>query len=267
MLIKWLKSLRMKQSTPPLDVLSKAIRSIGSPEFISELLSYMRSVAPFKGAFISRLNLSRPPEHIFDNVRQERRSVVVDRWLDRAWLLDPFVVSFISERHEPIMVLDDVAPDRFSSSDYYNIYYKSVRLRDELSVFVTLSDSTLFFSLGRMDSENRFSKRDVRKLLEAHSTIAALCEQHFHRSPRSLFENSDGSVSLEGVIERVCEGLTKREVEIVQHLLRGHSSQSIALLLDVSPATVKVHRKNIYRKLGISSQSDLFSIFLQTVAR
>jgi DNA-binding CsgD family transcriptional regulator len=257
----------MKQNTPPLDVLSKAIKSIGSPGFITDLLNFMRSVAPFEGAFISSLNLSRPPEHIFDNVRQERRSIVVDRWLDRAWLLDPFVVSFISERHEPIMVLDDVAPDRFSSSDYFNIYYKSVRLKDELAVFVTLSDSTLFFSLGRMDGENRFSGRNVGKLLEAHTIIAALCEQHFHRSPRSLSANSDGSVSLEGVIEKVCKGLTKREIEIVQHLLRGHSSQSIALLLDVSPATVKVHRKNVYRKLGISSQSALFSIFLQSVAR
>lgn len=267
MLIKWLRSVRIKQNMPPLDVLSKAIRSIGSPEFISDLLNYMRSIVAFEGAFISRLDLSKPPEHIFDNVRQERRSIVVDRWLDRAWLLDPFVVSFISERHEPIMVLDDVAPDRFSSSDYFNIYYKSVRLKDELAVFVTLSDSTLFFSLGRMDSESRFSKRDVGKLLETHTVVAALCEQHFHRSPRYLTENSDGSVSFESMIEKVCEGLTKREVEIVQHLLRGHSSQSIALLLDVSPATVKVHRKNIYRKLGISSQSALFSIFLQTVAR
>lgn len=254
----------MNQSSSKSDELARAIRSLGTPNFIPELLDYMRTAAPFRGAFICRLNLSRPPEHVFDNVRQERRSVVVDRWLDRAWLLDPFVVSFISERHKPVMVLDDVAPDRFSNSDYFNIYYKSVRLKDELAVFVALPDSMLFFSLGRLIDETRFSKRDLRKLLEIHPVVSALCEQHFHRSLRSTGEQSQGNVSFETAIKKACEGLTRREIEIVQHLLRGHSSRSIALLLDVSTATVKVHRKNIYRKLGISSQSALFSLFLKS---
>lgn len=242
-----------------------AIRSIGTPDFIPELLDYMRTVTQFRGAFITRLNPSRPPEHIYDNVRQDRRSVVVDRWLDRAWLLDPFVARFIGERFDPIMVLDDVAPDRFSKSDYFYIYYKSVRLKDELAMFVMLSDSTLFFSLGRLIGEMRFSRRDVQRFLEAHQVIAALCEQHFQHTPRSGQDQSRGTISLEFVMDKVCGDLTARENEIVLHLLRGHSSRSIALLLNLSPATVKVHRKNIYRKLGISSQSALFSIFLQSV--
>ncbi|WP_323785264.1 helix-turn-helix transcriptional regulator [Thalassovita sp.] len=255
----------MTQASATADALAKAIRSIGTADFVPSVLDYMRTVTPFRGAFVSRLSPGALPEHIFDNVRQERRSVVVDRWLDRAWLLDPFVVSFISDRFDPIMVLDDVAPDRFSQTDYFHIYYKSVRLKDELAVFVTLSDSTLFFSLGRLVGEMRFSRRDVNRLLQAHQVISALCEQHFHRSPRTAPDQLSGAMHLDTMIEQVCKGLTSREIEIVQHLLRGHSSQSIALLLDLSPATVKVHRKNIYRKLGISSQSALFSIFLQSV--
>ncbi|CUH68367.1 transcriptional regulator NarP [Thalassovita gelatinovora] len=255
----------MTQSSATPNELAKAIRSIGSADFIPAVLDYMRTVTPFRGAFVTLLSPGRLPEHIYDNVRQERRSVVVDRWLDRAWLLDPFVVTFISDRFDPIMVLDDVAPDRFAQTDYFNIYYKSVRLKDELAVFVPLSDSTLFFSLGRLVGEMRFSRRDVRRLLEAHQVVSALCEQHFHRSPRNAPNQLSGAMRLDTVIEKLCNGLTRREIEIVQHLLRGHSSQSIALLLDLSPATVKVHRKNIYRKLGISSQSALFSIFLQSV--
>lgn len=248
------------------EILARTIRSAGTSAFVPDLLDFMRSAAPFQGAFVSRLNLDRPPEHVFDNVHKDRRSIVVDRWLDRAWLLDPFVVRFIGERHKPIMVLDEVAPDRFTSSDYFRIYYKSLKLRDELSVFVTLPDGTLFFSLGPTEGKPRFTRRDVRRLSECHPVIAALCEQHFYRSPRSGQKNHESGTNLENVIEQVCSGLTRREIEVVQNLLRGHSSQSIGLLLDISPATVKVHRKNIYRKLGISSQSALFSIFLQSVA-
>jgi hypothetical protein len=45
-------------------------------------------------------------------------------------------------------------------------------------------------------------------------------------------------------------------------ILQGHSTQSIALHLDIAPGTVKIHRKNIYRKMQISTQAELFSVFM-----
>ncbi|MNI47737.1 Response regulator protein TodT [compost metagenome] len=57
--------------------------------------------------------------------------------------------------------------------------------------------------------------------------------------------------------------LTGREQEIVQLLLRGHSSASVAEQLNISPGTVKIHRKNIYAKLGIGSQSELLGLFIR----
>jgi DNA-binding CsgD family transcriptional regulator len=56
--------------------------------------------------------------------------------------------------------------------------------------------------------------------------------------------------------------LTPREREIVTLILKGHSSISIAALLSLSPETVKVHRRRIYAKLNISSQAELFRVFL-----
>ncbi len=58
------------------------------------------------------------------------------------------------------------------------------------------------------------------------------------------------------------ETLTEREREIVQLILIGHSSKSIALTLGISLPTVKSHRRNVYSKLDISSQAELFSLFL-----
>ena len=45
-------------------------------------------------------------------------------------------------------------------------------------------------------------------------------------------------------------------------VLRGHSSNSIGRQFQITTGTVKIHRKNIYAKLGISSQSELFSHFI-----
>ena len=57
--------------------------------------------------------------------------------------------------------------------------------------------------------------------------------------------------------------LTEREIEIITLILQGHSSKSLANILGISPGTVKVHRNNIYTRLNISTQSQLFSKFLQ----
>ena len=56
--------------------------------------------------------------------------------------------------------------------------------------------------------------------------------------------------------------LTRREREVVRMVLRGHSSNSIGRHFQIATGTVKIHRKNIYAKLGISSQSELFSHFI-----
>ena len=52
---------------------------------------------------------------------------------------------------------------------------------------------------------------------------------------------------------------------LAQLLLRGHSTVSVALQLGISPTTVKTHRKNLYAKLGIATQFELFSRFLDTL--
>ena len=56
--------------------------------------------------------------------------------------------------------------------------------------------------------------------------------------------------------------LSPRQAEIALLILRGHSSVSIGLRLGISAQTVKVFRKQLYRKCGISSQAELFSLLM-----
>ena len=61
--------------------------------------------------------------------------------------------------------------------------------------------------------------------------------------------------------------LTRRERQISQLLLRGHSSKSIARELGIAPGTVMVHKRNLFGKLGISSQYELFSLLIDDLSR
>ncbi|NIY73094.1 response regulator transcription factor [Marivivens donghaensis] len=53
------------------------------------------------------------------------------------------------------------------------------------------------------------------------------------------------------------EPLTNREQTILLELATGKSNKEVALALDISVRTVETHRKNIKRKLGISSTAGL----------
>ena len=59
--------------------------------------------------------------------------------------------------------------------------------------------------------------------------------------------------------------LTPREREVVEYVLKGYSSVAIGKILEISTGTVRIHRKNIYSKLGINSQGELFSQFIHAL--
>jgi DNA-binding CsgD family transcriptional regulator len=167
------------------------------------------------------------------------------------------------------MLIRDVAPDRFNLTEYYRRYYKNIELQDEMAIFTDLQDGRfLFFSIGRRAVEARFRRRELHSINRDLPVLASLCRQHFAGSSYSA-ENLSGNVDeqrLEYALERFGESsLTPREHEVAVCILKGHSSKSLAREIEISPETVKIHRRNIYRKLSISSQSELFLKFLNTL--
>ena len=56
--------------------------------------------------------------------------------------------------------------------------------------------------------------------------------------------------------------LTPTESRIVIHIVEGGSVSGFAELSDRSPATVRTHLKSIFRKTGLTRQSELATIFL-----
>ncbi len=65
------------------------------------------------------------------------------------------------------------------------------------------------------------------------------------------------SGSLEPKEDDMREALTGREQTILLQLAQGKSNKEVAIALDISVRTVETHRKNIKRKLGISSTAGL----------
>ncbi|MEM1004245.1 MAG: response regulator transcription factor [Pseudomonadota bacterium] len=75
------------------------------------------------------------------------------------------------------------------------------------------------------------------------------------RGEQYLCTGASGSLKPKGDGAR--EALTGREQTILLELAQGKSNKDVAQTLDISVRTVETHRKNIKRKLGISSTAGL----------
>lgn len=74
------------------------------------------------------------------------------------------------------------------------------------------------------------------------------------RGERYLCTGAKGSLTPK---DDMREALTGREQTILLQLAQGKSNKEVAIALDISVRTVETHRKNIKRKLGISSTAGL----------
>jgi DNA-binding CsgD family transcriptional regulator len=54
-------------------------------------------------------------------------------------------------------------------------------------------------------------------------------------------------------------GLTPREAEVAELVLRGYSNPTIASMLGIAPATAKRHLTRIFDKIGVDSRTQLVS--------
>ena len=132
----------------------------------------------------------------------------------------------------------------------------------EVIVLVSLPNKTML-DFSFMTPLGSQQTKDCKASLERLFPILnAILLRQFAINPGSL----DAEITASGQEERFHnfggDVLTAREREIAQLILIGHSSNSISLNLGISMPTVKTHRRNIYGKLQISSQAELFNLFL-----
>lgn len=82
-------------------------------------------------------------------------------------------------------------------------------------------------------------------------------QQVFSDSISKLITNSFVSKSKSGPLNSAVENITKRELEVLQLIVQGHTSQAIADKLFISPRTVDTHRANLMQKLEINNAAGL----------
>lgn len=165
-------------------------------------------------------------------------------------------------------VQNDLVSPRAEPVRYFRTYYHHLGLCEEVGFFINLGpDTHAVLSLMRRRGRTRFCEDEVRQLESAVPVVSAAVRAAWEANNQVATRPVDEHDHLvQEAFASFGRGvLTERECEVVRLLLQGHSSQSVAQKLRISPATVKVHRKNLYEKLGIGSQSELLALFIQAI--
>jgi DNA-binding CsgD family transcriptional regulator len=247
-----------------------ALDTPGLPQALAELL---RQQVPYSYTVIFGYNGTARPIDLHDDFPLAKRRIFVTDYQAGPYRLDPFYLAAIRPFVPGLYRLRDVAPDRFYQGEYYRSYYARTGLAEEIAYFVDLpGQSTVVLSLMR--TERTFSQREFQSLQAVFPFVDSVARRHWMnlsqqfgrkaempepQRPRRDLSDDLGSFGA-GI-------LTAREREVAAFTLKGHSAESAGQILGISPGTVRIHRRNIYAKLQINSQGELFSRFLDTLAK
>ncbi|ASV99768.1 helix-turn-helix transcriptional regulator [Paraburkholderia aromaticivorans] len=202
-------------------------------------------------------------------------------YLAALYQLDPFYIAATEKPASGFVTLADVAPDNFSMTDYYQRYFQKNIVGDEVHFnYMIDARHTLAFSLG---ATHRYAERDLAVLALSAPWVIALLRQRLpyetfdaarpalNEAPPLTVTESPAATDAPAYAARFEQvasaggraSLTAREVEVAMLTLSGFSTRAIAEKLTISFETVRAHKKHIYTKLNVSSQSELFALFYE----
>jgi DNA-binding CsgD family transcriptional regulator len=245
------------------DLVARCLTQRDSRDFARALVEGLQNLTAIDDATILHYARGDLPTLVYSEATGTRHSDTMERFIAGAFLLDPFYQAAQDQQRFGLFRLQELAPRRFRDSEYYRNWYRSCGFSDECGYLVALGkDAFVNVALGRREGR-RFSAAQYELLRSIGPAVESLCRQHWSRATSS----GDGlRRRLHSALDDFGSSLlTQRETQVINLILHGHSSKSIADRLGISAETVKLHRKHAYAKLEVSSQAELFYLFLDSL--
>ena len=244
---------------------ARIISSVDDQAMADALMEAIGMAVTHEGTCLLAFHDDASPDVLHHTLEPAARKHYLERYLAGPYLLDPLYRLAISERKPGLCRFRDTVPDRFRSSEYYRQYCERTHLLDEMDFLARVSGrTTVVLVVGRRN--RMFSKAELSRLQLIQPTVEASIRSIWRLwNGRGAEPHGDDAMhrKLTRCFERFGESvLTDRERQVCQLLLSGHSSKSIARELEIAPGTVMVHKRNLFAKLGISSQYELFSLLI-----
>lgn len=245
------------------------IDALGTENFFSVLVKSLAELIPFDSSSAICYNKNKPPELLFSSLLEHEEGIFYARFLDGAYVASPAYQGFMNDFCDGIYPWSELMPEGFKRSQMYVSYYQPSCIEDLLYFFINCEElGFIQFCLGRHSPNPRFTAEELNNLAEFKLFIIALIRKHWELA---VLQQAQTVLPLSSIVSNRVnyllnnfepELLTGRERQIAKLVITGHSSQSAADNLNISPGTERVHRAKLYAKLKLRSSSELFSYFL-----
>ena len=256
--------------------LAQAFGSVDDGTFLQHLATALNALTPIESMMISLERKGLPPQLLHERgIVGAYRDEIINRYFSRGYLLDPFCLAVENGLAEGFYHLSEIAPDDFFSSEYYKTYYLKTGGAEDSYYIVDLDpQSKISLCMFQGLSGERFASEPLALLRAVEPLVRELIRRFGSGGLQSLLRQASqdelpapAPANFNQQIEAAFMSfgqplLTVREREIAHLILRGHSVKSTAKVLEISPETVRMHRKNLYTKLTINSQAELFALFI-----
>ncbi|WP_392890512.1 helix-turn-helix transcriptional regulator [Pseudomonas migulae] len=255
--------------------LREAFAHIDEPDALGYLASAFAHLVSIESVMISLEHKDRAPQLLYQRgIPDEYRVALLERYFSGGYLLDPFCLAVEQGLAEGFYHLEEIAPDHFFDSEYYKTYYlKAGSSEDSFYIVDTGHDTQISVSLFQGFGGESLRVEQLHLLRAVEPLVREFIAEFGRRGlqQREVIHGDTevgGGGDLKQRVQSAFENfgsdlLTEREREVAHMVLRGHSVKSTASQLSISPETVRMHRKNLYLKLNVCSQSELFALFIE----
>jgi DNA-binding CsgD family transcriptional regulator len=158
---------------------------------------------------------------------------------------------------------------------YREHFFSETGLVDKVSCFSWKGGRCVYSNFYRMRPSEPYSRRDRRLMRMVVPLLANLIAAHCQLMPQFAragavegpLDPRDEIAMLETLTGSPLDSLSPRERDVCVRILLGYTSEAIGLHLGIATSTVLTLRKRAYDKLRITSQAELFSLYIQSLRR
>jgi DNA-binding CsgD family transcriptional regulator len=268
--------------TVDVDRVGRLISSIGLPSFGAHYFDLFCAGMGVDQCTVFAFRGSQPPDPlVLEGKSLKMRQVahaLATEYMAGAFTQDPNVHRQAKLSVPTVRCLSaEEVPDR----KYRLRFYDRPCLAHELVLLGQTDDILYYSSFYRSDRRTPFQSTDVQLM----SGMASLALRTLHRHLELLggvglqnwktatpgtdsggrHRRQEMAAHLQNVLLAEPYDLSPREAEVCAGIILGYTTLGISLNFGISVNTVATHRKRAYRKLGVSSQNELFSRYFQVV--
>ncbi|SAL59195.1 LuxR family transcriptional regulator [Caballeronia arvi] len=247
--------------------LVSAIGSNDANAFAAEVLKLLGDAAGISQCTVFAYEFNNRPRtvSVADHRGGRYLSNVADTYAKTFYALDgnqTIISSARPRKPDSAVLLHQQAIEDISHEGYRAACYHQPDVSGRLSLLLQPSqDIWLSVNLYRDRRRGHFHANEIA-LIEAFAPLIAQTARH-HYALCGQIQTGIPQLML-ARIRGICPDLSKRELDVLCGVLEGRTAKDIGELMGVKASSVVTYQKRAFRRLGISSQRQLFALCLAT---